>query len=148
MGLLKKMHGVIGLFIMLVSVLAISPKTIKDAYDTILGRICLLAVVVFVSNENITLGLLVVLILIISLNMYLIEGLENNQESGSKCQNLVSKLKTIVNEEGVCKETIEDSVKPKSSKSLPPPPPPSSTTSEPAPSDSTTDGFCAMGSPF
>jgi len=147
MGLLKKMHGVIGLFIMLVSVLAISPKTIKDAYDTILGRICLLAVVVFVSSENITLGLLVVLILIISLNMYLIEGLENNQEPDSKCQNLVSKLKTIVNEEGVCKETIEDSVKPKSSKSLPPPPP-SSTTSEPAASDSTTDGFCAMGSPF
>ena len=145
MGLFKKMHGVLGLFFMLGFVLAIDPKAIKNIYDTTFGRLCLLGVVTFVSSQNITLGLLVVLILIISLNMFLVEGLENNiTPPNPTCQNMVDKLKTIVNAEGVCKETIKNSIQAKSSKSLPPPSQSSDT--EPEPSDSSTDGFCAMAS--
>jgi hypothetical protein len=46
-------------------------------YNNILGRTIFLVIIIFLTMNNITLGLLTALILIISSNMYSIEGLEN-----------------------------------------------------------------------
>jgi hypothetical protein len=149
MGFLNKMHGIQGLFLALVLILAISPKTIKDVYDTILGRIIFIAIIVFFTQHNVTLGLLVVLILIISSHIFLVEGLENidtanyNAKENTKYYDIVSKIKTIVNadddESGIDKQTIHESVSSKSSKTLPIPTSDSTEDVEP-----TTDSFANM----
>jgi hypothetical protein len=74
---MQKIHGLIGLFLMLVVIIAVSPRFINNIYDTILGRIVLLGVVIFFTAHNTTLGLLVALCLIVVSNKYLIEGIEN-----------------------------------------------------------------------
>lgn len=78
---MQKIHGLIGLFLMLVVIIAVSPRFINNIYDTILGRIVLLGVVIFFTAHNTTLGLLVALCLIVVSNKYLIEGNENMVDS-------------------------------------------------------------------
>jgi hypothetical protein len=78
---MQKIHGLIGLFLMLVVIIAVSPRFINNIYDTILGRIVLLGVVIFFTAHNTTLGLLVALCLIVVSNKYLIEGNENMADS-------------------------------------------------------------------
>jgi hypothetical protein len=78
---MQKIHGLIGLFLMLVVTIAVSPGIINNIYDTILGRIVLLGVVIFFTVHNTTLGLLVALCLIVVSNKYLIEGNENMDDS-------------------------------------------------------------------
>jgi hypothetical protein len=81
---MQKIHGLIGLFLMLVVVLVVSPGMINNIYDTILGRIVLLGIVIFFTTHNTTLGLLVALCLIVVSNKYLIEGNENMSDSVKK----------------------------------------------------------------
>lgn len=133
MGFINKIHGVQGLFLLLVLVLVISPKTIKNVYDTILGRLVLICIIVFFTIHNATLGLLVALIVIISSNLFLFEGIENmpttdgtinvvtdaKDAKDDKYKNMVTKIKAIVDEDGVDKITIQDSVRSKDSKTLP-----------------------------
>jgi len=78
---MQKIHGLIGLFLMLVVIVAVSPGMINNIYDTILGRIVLLGIVIFFTCHNTTLGLLVALCLIVVSNKYLIEGNENMADS-------------------------------------------------------------------
>jgi hypothetical protein len=78
---MQKIHGLVGLFLMLVVIIAVSPRFINNIYDTILGRIVLLGVVIFFTSHNTTLGLLVALCLIVVSNKYLIEGNENMADS-------------------------------------------------------------------
>ena len=78
---MQKFHGLIGLFLMLVVIIAVSPRFINNIYDTILGRFVLLGVVIFFTAHNTTLGLLVALCLIVVSNKYLIEGNENMSDS-------------------------------------------------------------------
>ena len=78
---MQKIHGLIGLFLMLVVIVAVSPGIVNNIYDTILGRIVLLGVVIFFTAHNTTLGLLVALCLIVVSNKYLIEGNENMTDS-------------------------------------------------------------------
>ncbi len=56
---MQKIHGLIGLFLMLVVIIVVSPGMINNIYDTILGRIVLLGIVIFFTTHNTTLGLLV-----------------------------------------------------------------------------------------
>ena len=78
---MQKIHGLIGLFLILVVIIAVSPGMINNIYDTILGRIVLLGIVIFFTCHNTTLGLLVALCLIVVSNKYLIEGNENMMDS-------------------------------------------------------------------
>jgi len=101
-----KMRGIWALFIALILVLAINPKLLYNAYNTILGRIILIGVLIFFSVNNVTLGLLVALCLIIVLNNYtnFAEGMDNMetpatigddnavQKSGDKIQVVTSAI--------------------------------------------------------
>jgi hypothetical protein len=74
-----KTKCIISLFAGLAIILAINPKVINNVYNNVFGRIVLLAVIIFLSMNNVTLGLLVALVLIIVLNEYstFAEGMEN-----------------------------------------------------------------------
>ena len=74
-----KTKCIISLFAGLAIILAINPKVINNVYNNVFGRIVLLAVIIFLSMNNVTLGLLVALVLIIVLNEYgtFVEGMEN-----------------------------------------------------------------------
>jgi hypothetical protein len=74
-----KTNCIISLFAGLAIILAINPKVINNVYNNVFGRIVLLAVIIFLSMNNVTLGLLVALVLIIVLNEYsnFAEGMEN-----------------------------------------------------------------------
>ena len=74
---LSKMHGLGFLFVMLVVVLIVNPRAIHNMYNNILGRVVLIALLILFSMNNVTLGLLVALCIIIATNMYMFEGLEN-----------------------------------------------------------------------
>ena len=74
---LSKMHGLGFLFVMLVVFLIVNPRAIHNMYNNILGRVVLIALIILFSMNNVTLGLLVALCIIIATNMYMFEGLEN-----------------------------------------------------------------------
>jgi hypothetical protein len=74
---LSKMHGLGFLFVMLVVILIVNPRAIHNMYNNILGRVVLIALIILFSMNNVTLGLLVALCIIIATNMYMFEGLEN-----------------------------------------------------------------------
>lgn len=66
----REMQGMLGLFTLLCIILAVNPRILKNIYSSILGRIVLLAIIIFVSINNVTLGLLVTLCLIIILHRF------------------------------------------------------------------------------
>jgi hypothetical protein len=74
-----KSKGIISLFVLLAIILAIKPSILNDIYNTMLGRLVLIVVIIFLSMNNVTLGLLVALVLIIVLNQFttFTEGMEN-----------------------------------------------------------------------
>ena len=76
-----KMNSILALFIVLVIILFINPRIIFNIYSTIIGRLILLCIVIFLAMNNVTLGLLVAFIIIIVLNEYgsLTEGFENTE---------------------------------------------------------------------
>jgi hypothetical protein len=71
------MHGLGFLFTMLVVVLIVSPRSINNMYNNILGRVGLIALIIFFAIHNVTLGLLVALCIIVASNMYMFEGFDN-----------------------------------------------------------------------
>jgi len=73
---LNKMHGLGFLFTMLVVVLIVSPRSINNMYNNILGRVGLIALIIFFAMHNVTLGLLVALCIIVASNMYMFEGFD------------------------------------------------------------------------
>jgi len=78
---LSKMHGLWFLFVILVVILIVNPLIIHNTYNNILGRVVLIALLIFFAMNNVTLGLLVALCIIIATNMYMFEGLENMVET-------------------------------------------------------------------
>lgn len=150
-----KKCGILGLFMFLVIILMVNPRIIHNMYNNILGRVVLIVFVIFFTINNITLGLLAALCLIIALNMFFMEGLENMDDTemkklttgvtigddnatnnvssdkkiivttkakragapmdGSK----ISDLKAQAQEQGVDRQTVEETIRSKSSKSLP-----------------------------
>lgn len=68
-------QGVLGLFIFLIIILITNPGFYNNLYNNVLGRVVLIAILIFFATINVTLGLLFVLIVIIGTNMHFIEGL-------------------------------------------------------------------------
>lgn len=92
MAFLKELFA---LFLFIVAIVALKPEIISDIYDTILGRIVLIAIILFFTIHNSTLGLLVALCLIVASNQFfganrmMIEGnttMENAKEKEMKKQ--------------------------------------------------------------
>ena len=73
---LNKMHGLGLIFTMLVVVLIVSPSTINNMYNNILGRVGLIALIIFFAMHNVTLGLLAALCVIVATNMSMVEGFD------------------------------------------------------------------------
>ncbi len=73
---LNKMHGLGVIFTMLVVVLIVSPSTINNMYNNILGRVGLIALIIFFAMHNVTLGLLTALCVIVATNMSMVEGFD------------------------------------------------------------------------
>ena len=73
---LNKIHGLGLIFTMLVVVLIVSPSTINNMYNNILGRVGLIALIIFFAMHNVTLGLLVALCVIVASNMSMVEGFD------------------------------------------------------------------------
>lgn len=67
------------LFVVLVIILAVNPRIINDIYSSLLGRLLLVCLVIFFAIHNTTLGLLVALAIIVSLNQFgsFVENMEN-----------------------------------------------------------------------
>jgi len=144
-----KNYGIFGLFLLLVVILVIQPRFIFNLCNNILGRLLLIGVVLFFTISNITLGLLAALCLIIVSNMFFIEGMDNlNLESGltigddnavtpyesqvqvttkeqikakgeSKIGSKISELQSQAEAQGVDRQTIQESIQAKSSKTIP-----------------------------
>ena len=99
------------LFLLIVAVVIVNPSIINDLYDNILGRIVLIAIILFFTMHNTTLGLLVALCLIAASNQFFgvnkmrIEGFEPlNPDSLS---------------EDISPSRNDESMKPKNSASIP-----------------------------
>jgi uncharacterized protein YxeA len=81
MNKLDKIHGLFLLFVLLVLVLVINPRIIKNIYNSFLGRIILIIIVLFFAMNSMTLGLLTALVFIIASNMVFREGAVGNMDS-------------------------------------------------------------------
>ncbi len=70
--------SVMAMFVVLLLILVANPMTVNSIYNTILGRIVLIGIVVFFSMNSVTLGLLVALAIITALNQFgsFVEGME------------------------------------------------------------------------
>ena len=123
MSKMTKMSMLSGLLFVLFLILVIQPSFLNNLYSTILGRIALIVVVLFFAMNNVTLGLLSALIIIISSNMFFMEGLDNmdpttttTMPSADKIQEVKDKVKEVT---GVDLETIKDTIQSKESATLP-----------------------------
>lgn len=74
-----KTQGIGALFVALVIILAVNPKIVNNIYGSILGRLFLISVLIFLTMNNTTLGLLVALAIIAALNQFgsFTEGMDN-----------------------------------------------------------------------
>lgn len=138
-----KNKEVVALFFVLVIILAISPRFVYDMYQTIVGKLIILSILIFFSMKNVTLGLLIALCLIILSTQFnsLTEGMDNNQTSttigedntsasdasGNKiniatkeeAEQKISDLKAKIQNSGLNVTSIEDSIRAKASQSIP-----------------------------
>jgi len=78
-----QIKGSLAILLGMVITLAINPRMIYSIYDNILGRLVLICIVVFLSMNSTTLGLLATLIIIMSLNQFstFVEGMENAEQT-------------------------------------------------------------------
>jgi hypothetical protein len=111
------------LFVALISILVVSPKILNNIYNSILGRIVLISMIIFVSMNNVTLGLLMALVIIVVSNNFspFVEGMEtigedNTSSVGTK---LVVTKKKAQEDLGIDKEDIKNAIASKSSKTIP-----------------------------
>jgi hypothetical protein len=74
-----KTNSIVALFLALIVILAVNPKMVNNMYSSVLGRLFLIIIVIFLSMKNVTLGLLVALTIIAGSNQFgsFSEGLEN-----------------------------------------------------------------------
>lgn len=134
--------GALGLFVLLVTILIVSPKMLYNIYDNVLGKLVLIALVSFLAMHKVTLGLLGVLCIIIVLNKYdnFIEGMDNIATPDTvgddnvpaptdpsvkkvitkeEAKKRLSELKEKANEAGVDINDIKDALASKESNSIP-----------------------------
>jgi hypothetical protein len=107
MAFLKELFA---LFLLIVAITTVKPDIINDLYGNILGRIVLIAIILFFTIHNTTLGLLVALCLIVASNQFFgvnkmriegfkgIEGLgegEGDEEDEDEVSPSINELKPI-----------------------------------------------------
>jgi hypothetical protein len=110
------------LFVVLAIILVVNPRMVNNVYETILGRLFLIGIVIFFAMNNITLGLLAVLAIIVASNQFsfLVEGMENNVTTDKPPVQIQMPDKKKTDEvEGVDKEDIKNAIMSKDSKQLP-----------------------------
>lgn len=115
---MSKMSIIVGLFSVLVLILCVQPNLLTHIYSSILGRFVLILLVLFFAMNNVTLGLLSALFIIITSSMYVREGLDNMQDS-TIADVKAKKSTTEPVTDGVDLETIKNSIQSKDSSSLP-----------------------------
>lgn len=128
---MKYTYGILGLFALLFVTLMVNPRIIFKMQNNILGRLVLIVVVLLLTTTNVTLGLLAALCLIISSNMFFMEGMDNmvgqtigdDTAVGDGVKPVLTKkaVKEVKADEvtGVDRETIKQSIQSVSSKTLP-----------------------------
>ena len=131
---MQKIQVLIGLFVLIVVVLVLNPRVINDIHKTILGRIVLIGLVIFFTAHNTTLGLLVALCLIIAINMFFMEGIDETLSKTIGDDNVITdstepKIKVSTTpketkeeddkEDGVDKQTVHESIQPIESAAIP-----------------------------
>jgi anti-sigma28 factor (negative regulator of flagellin synthesis) len=141
-----KTQSIIGLSVLLIIILAVNPRAVNNIYETVLGRIFMIGLVIFFSMHNTTLGLLVALAIIAALNEFgsFTEGMENEtteapttigednidtrgfkmvltKSAVEDAKKKISDLKNDIAEGtiGVDKEDIKLAIMPKNSKAIP-----------------------------
>jgi hypothetical protein len=74
-----KTNSIVALFVALIVILAVNPRMVNNIYSSVLGRLFLIGILIFLSMKSVTLGLLVALTIIAGLNQFgsFTEGLEN-----------------------------------------------------------------------
>jgi len=105
-----KMQGSLGLFVLLVIILMVKPIFYNNMYNNILGRLVLIAILLFFVTTNVTLGLLVALIMIIGTNVSFVEGFES-QPTKSNSNATISDALAKLNSTGTTIGTGDDGVK-------------------------------------
>jgi hypothetical protein len=131
------MKGVLALLIVVIFILAINPYIIINIYSNILGRLFCLIIIVLLAMNNVTLGLLGALFLIIFLQKYgvtynnMFEGLDNMETPGTiGDDNIVNKSENKINvvtksdlknktNAGVDTTSMSETIKAKPSNSIP-----------------------------
>jgi hypothetical protein len=121
--------GIYGPFVLLVLFLLVKPRVIYNVYNNILGRVCLIGLVIFLTINNITLGLLSALCLIIASNMFFIEGMtigsddtdDTDDDTTKDTTKVLTKdvVKDVVKDAGVDRQSIHEAIAAKSSATLP-----------------------------
>ena len=173
---LSKTHGLCFLFTLLIIVLIVSPRSLNNLYNNTLGRLALIALIIFFAMHNVTLGLLAALCVIIASNMYMFEGFDGmSEEDKEKLNNkLNSKMTsttdptttptststttptsttttTSTSTDGVDKEAIKDAIQAKASNAITVAKADFASTEvapTAAPSTTTQEGFSLIGAPY
>ena len=138
---------VIALFVGLLIILAVNPRMINNIYSTILGRLVLIGVVIFLAMNNLVLGLLVALAIISSINQFgsFVEGMDTmaapvtigednvpitgqqivltksataDVDAANLNTNMNSNMNTNANTNGIDKEAIRNTIMAKNSKTI------------------------------
>ena len=143
-----KTNSIVAIFVALIVILAVNPRMVNNLYSSVLGRLFLIGVVIFLSMKSVTLGLLVALTIIAGSNQFgsFVEGMDNMETpttvgeenvpttgkqivlSDSATQKVdsakqkVSDLKANIASSGVDKEDIKNAIMAKDSKTLQPDP--------------------------
>jgi hypothetical protein len=65
-----KTNSIVALFVALIVILAVNPGMVNNIYSSVLGRLFLISILIFLSMKSVTLGLLVALTIIAGLNQF------------------------------------------------------------------------------
>ena len=119
---MQKIQVLFGLFILILIVMFMNPRIINDVNKSVLGRIMLIGLVIYFTCHNTTLGLLVALCLIIAINMFVMEGIDETlapevEEEEEKSVTMTMPMEE--EEEGVDTQTAYESIQPVESNTIP-----------------------------
>jgi hypothetical protein len=119
---MQKIQVLFGLFILILIVMFMNPRIINDVNKSVLGRIALIGLVIYFTCHNTTLGLLVALCLIIAINMFVMEGIDETlapevEEEEEKSVTMTMPMEE--EEEGVDTQTAYESIQPVESNTIP-----------------------------
>ena len=118
---MQKIQVLFGLFILILIVMFMNPRIINDVNKSVLGRIALIGLVIYFTCHNTTLGLLVALCLIIGINMFVMEGIDETlaPEVEEEEEKPVTMSMPTEEEDGIDTQTAHESIQPVESNTIP-----------------------------